>query len=74
MVETWINIEYDVDVIDTIVSENIYDIEEKSMDGGITIMDVEDYSKYDMEELLLNGQKRNNFELNGALDLLVAYI
>ena len=44
------------------------------MDGGITILDVEDYSKYDMEELLLNGQKRNNFELNGALDLLVAYI
>ena len=74
MVETWINIEYNVDVIDTIVSENIYDIEEKSMDGGITIMDVEDYSKYDMEELLLNGQKRTNFELNGALDLLVAYI
>ena len=29
MVETWINIEYDVDVIDTIVSEHIYDIEEK---------------------------------------------
>ena len=31
-VETWIKIEYDVDMIDIIVSENIDAIEEKLMD------------------------------------------
>ena len=41
MVETCINIEYDVDAIDTILPEKIDAIEETSMDDGIIIMDVE---------------------------------
>ena len=61
MVETWINIEYDVDVIDTIVPEKIDDIEETSMNDGIIIVDVEYDSKDYMEEILVNGQKHTNF-------------
>ena len=40
MVETCINIEYDVDAIDTILPEKIDAIEETSIDDGIIIMDV----------------------------------
>ena len=74
MVETWINIEYDVDAIDTVVPVKIYDIEETSIDDGSIIVDVEYDSKYDMEELLVNGHKHTNFEVNGVLGLLLAYM
>ena len=44
------------------------------MNDGSIILDVEYDSKDDMEELLVNGQKHTNFEVNGVLGLLVSYM
>ena len=74
MVETCINIKYDVDTIDTILPEKIDAIEETSMDDGIIIMDVAYDINDDMEELLVDGQKHTNFEVNGASDLILGYM
>ena len=56
-------------MVDIIVPENIDAIKEKSMDDGSIIMDVEYDSNDNMEEVLVNRQKHNNMEANGALDL-----
>ena len=74
IVENWMIISYDVDVIGTIVSVNIYDIEKTSIDDESVIMDIGYVRKDVTRESLANEQKYKKLEANGALDSLREYM
>ena len=74
IVENWMIISYDVDVIGTIVSVDIYDIEKTSIDDESVIMDIGYVRKDVTRESLANERKYTKLEANGELDSLREYM